>query len=85
MNKFFCDKCGLCCRHIKGIKELEGFDKGNGVCKYLDEKTNLCEIYENRPLICRVDDMYHKYFNKIYSKQEYYKLNYNACKKLKGE
>jgi len=85
MNNFFCDKCGLCCKNIKGIKELKEFDRGDGICKYLNEKTNLCEIYENRPLICRVDEMYEKYFYKFYSKEEYYQLNYNACKKLKGE
>ena len=82
---FFCDQCGLCCRNIRGIEELKDFDKGNGVCKYLDENTNLCTIYENRPLICRVDEMYDRFFKKFYTKEQYYELNYNACKKLKGE
>lgn len=83
--KFLCDKCGLCCRNIKGIGELKNFDRGDGVCKYLNEKTNLCEIYENRPLICRVDEMYEKYFYKFYDRETYYELNYKVCKKLKGE
>ena len=82
---FFCDKCGLCCRNISNVKEFQEFNRGDGVCKYLDENTNLCKIYENRPLICRVDEMYNKYFYQFYTKEQYYELNYNVCKKLKGE
>ena len=48
---------------------------------------NLCSIYDNRPLLCRIDDSYDIYFKDIYTKEEYYKLNYEVCKKLqvKGE
>lgn len=62
---------------------LEEFDKGSGICIYLDEKTNLCKIYETRPEICRVDVMYDKYFKEKYSKEEFYQLNIDSCKKLK--
>jgi Fe-S-cluster containining protein len=80
---FKCDKCGECCRNIGNSKELKKFDRGDGVCKYLDEKTNLCKIYNNRPEICRVDLMYEKYYKKFYSKEEFYELNYKACEILK--
>lgn len=82
MNKFPCTSCGECCRHITNIPTLEEFDKGNGICIYLDEQTNLCKIYETRPEICRIDLMYEKYFNKKYSKNEFYQLNIESCKKL---
>ena len=51
------------------------------------EASNLCSIYDNRPLLCRIDDSYDIYFKDRYTKEEYYKLNYEVCKKLqvKGE
>lgn len=53
------------------------FDRGDGVCKYL--RDSKCEIYDNRPEICNVEQMYEKYFAKIYSRNEFYKLNEEAC------
>ncbi|WRD94158.1 YkgJ family cysteine cluster protein [Helicobacter pylori] len=50
LDRFPCTSCGLCCKNITGIVELVGFDAGNGVCKFLDLETNLCKIYESRPL-----------------------------------
>ena len=55
---FPCSVCGACCRHISNIPELRSFDLGNGVCKELDPKSNKCKIYDNRPLVCRIDEMY---------------------------
>ena len=48
-------------------------------------KGTLCEIYDHRPLICSVDRMYETYFCKIYSREEYDKLNMDACQGLKGK
>jgi len=61
-------------------KEL---DRGDGICRYLDG--NLCSIYQTRPLICRIDECYDLYFKDKITKQEFYELNYQMCKKLKGE
>lgn len=80
---FFCDKCGLCCRHIDKVPQLARFDLGNGTCKYL--QNNLCSIYEKRPEICNVDLMYEKYFEDILSREDFYQLNYSGCIKLKSE
>jgi len=44
---------------LSGQRELEGYllNTGeNGACVFLDDKTNLCTIYETRPLLCRVFD-----------------------------
>jgi Uncharacterised protein family (UPF0153). len=56
-------------------------DRGDGTCKYLEG--NLCSIYEERPLLCRVDDCYELFFKDSISVEEYYKLNMDVCKKLK--
>lgn len=80
---FECDKCGLCCQHIKGIKELENFMLDDESCINLDKASNLCKIYDKRPDICRVDRMFEKVFYKFMSKEEYLNLNILSCEKLK--
>ncbi|WP_086237790.1 YkgJ family cysteine cluster protein [Campylobacter porcelli] len=50
--------------------------KGGG--KELDLKSNKCKIYDNRPLICRIDEMY-GLFNKIWSREKFYSINAKAC------
>lgn len=80
---FKCDMCGQCCRHLNRSEIYKKMDRGDGVCRYLDG--NKCSIYKKRPVFCRVDESYEVFFKEIYSKQEYYKLNYEACKRLKEE
>ena len=77
---FQCSKCGKCCKNINKSNLYKELDRGDGVCVYLDG--NLCSIYENRPLLCRIDESYDVYFKEKYSKEDYYQLNYNACEKL---
>ncbi len=78
---FFCDKCGMCCRNLKYSKLYSDLDRGDGVCKYLHG--NLCSIYENRPLKCRIDDSYEIYFKSVMTREEYYRKNYEVCNFLK--
>ena len=80
---FQCDKCALCCRSLSGISLLENLDRGDGTCIHLDEATNLCRIYDSRPLLCRVDDCYDHYFSTSMTREEYEQLNYTACSELK--
>lgn len=80
LNHFPCNSCGLCCKNIGHIKELKDYDRGDGVCIHL--KDNLCDIYEDRPLICRIDEMYDKFFYKKFTKEEYYYENAKACQSL---
>ena len=82
---FKCDKCGLCCQKIGDIPILSYLDRGDRVCKNYDDKTKLCKIYENRPILCNVDLGFEKYFSKFFTKEEYYKLNYELCEKMKKE
>ncbi|EJB51411.1 YkgJ family cysteine cluster protein [Helicobacter pylori] len=81
LDRFPCTSCGLCCKNITGIIELIGFDAGNGVCKFLDLETNLCKIYESRPLICRVDEVHKKLYSHIPLK-EFYAKNAEVCNAL---
>lgn len=59
--------------------ELQAFDLGNGVCKYLDLDSNMCRIYDNRPEICNIESMYKKHFYKFYTKEEFIRLNIESC------
>lgn len=79
---FKCDMCGECCRNLDKSPLYAELDSGNGGCKYLNG--NLCGIYENRPLLCRIDESYEKFFKDFISIEEYYRLNYKACNILKG-
>ena len=80
---FKCSQCGVCCRHLDRSELYRELDRGDGVCRYL--KGNLCSIYENRPLLCRIDESYDKFFSEIYTRDEYYRLNEQACKILQSE
>ena len=88
-RNFDCSKCGLCCRSLGRnpiFREL-GLDPGNGVCRFLDQATNLCTIDEDRPLICRVDDMYasNQELREEMSKSEWHKLNKKICEDLQKD
>lgn len=78
---FSCDKCGECCKHLHLSSLYADLDRGDGVCKYL--VNNLCSIYQNRPIKCRIDESYELYFRKIYSLEEFYEINKTICDKLK--
>ena len=79
MNAFPCDKCGLCCRRVN---RSELADK-DGVCKYLDETSSLCSIYERRPIFCRVDEYYERFYKDAMSLEEFYRLNLSYCREIK--
>ena len=46
---FECDCCGLCCMNITKNYMYTDLDRGDGICKYLNLKSKLCEIYDHRP------------------------------------
>lgn len=79
---FECDKCGACCRCAAAISKFPDLDRGDGVCRYLNND-NTCSIYEERPEICRVDDMYERFFAETYTREEYYNITHECCKLLK--
>ena len=80
---FQCNKCGECCRQLRRSSLYKELDRGDGICKYLSG--NLCGIYKNRPLLCRVDESYDAFFKDVMSLDMYYRLNYTSCKQLQGQ
>lgn len=83
MNLFDCDRCGACCRNIRRANFAHELDRGDGICKNLDETSNLCKIYANRPIFCNVDAYYEKFLSKSMSRQDFYALNKKICAELK--
>ena len=81
-KEFKCSKCGCCCRNVTNYEPASFLDRGDGVCKYFNEKDRLCSIYEFRPEFCRVDKMYKMYKDKM-TWDEYLELNYESCEYLR--
>lgn len=79
---FDCYKCGDCCKNLHLNILYSELDRGDNICKYFDETSNLCSIYERRPIICNVDKMYEMYFKNIMTLDEYYDRNKECCKKI---
>lgn len=78
---FKCDKCGFCCRNLNLSSLYSELDRGDGVCKFLDG--NICSIYDERPLLCRIDESYEVFFSKKMTREEFYNLNKIMCDELK--
>lgn len=78
---FKCERCGYCCRNLDKSELYSSLDRGDGVCKYL--RGNDCSIYINRPLLCRVDESYEKLFSHLMTREEYYRINKQACNDLR--
>ena len=83
MILFKCDQCGLCCRSVGTSYVYKDLDRGDGVCRYFQDGTNLCSIYHKRPLRCNIEEYYNTYFQDKMTKVEYFELNYRECDKLK--
>ena len=79
--KFKCSACAACC--ISAGIDGRMPDRGDGACAFLTEDL-LCEIFETRPDICRVDKM-HELIQIIYpevTKKEYYTKATLVCHAL---
>ena len=74
------EHCGCCCRNLDKSDIYAPLDRGDGVCKYLIG--NDCSIYENRPVLCRIDESYDRFFSETMSREEFYDINKQACKQL---
>ena len=83
MDIFECSQCGLCCQSLANNSLYRALDRGDGICKYYDDRTKLCKIYNERPLICNVDLYYETMLKDKLTREDYYKKNYAACAELK--
>ena len=67
---------------IGNIPQLRQFDRGDGTCCHLTS-ANLCDIYEERPEVCRVDNMY-AHFKDLMTEDEYVDSIEELCRILKA-
>ena len=84
MEKYYplpCNCCGECCKHVDKVPQLLGFDRGNGVCKFLS-KENKCSIYKIRPNVCNGKYVYENYFQYM-SVKDFHKMIHKICDMLK--
>lgn len=82
-NRFPCTACGQCCRNVH-LSELTNYlNRGDGTCRHFDDSSLLCTIYEDRPLICRVEDYYEKHLSHLYEWDGFVKMNMEVCEQLK--
>lgn len=80
INKEFpCTSCGKCCRNVSLSKQTAFLDRGDSICRYFNEDTNLCTIYNQRPLVCRVEDYYDVFLSDKYDWDEFVEINLKAC------
>ncbi len=82
-DSFPCKRCGACCRNIGRIIGTESMVLPNGICKFLDQTSNLCTQYNTRPIFCNVDEFYDKYLFNSITRKEYYLANLKTCEKLR--
>ena len=82
---FQCDRCGLCCQRVGLSQIYKHLDRGDGVCRYYEDATHRCSIYDKRPVICNVELFYEKFMKQKMSKEEFFTLNYTVCQQLKGK
>ncbi len=82
---FPCTSCGLCCQNIAGIGDLRDYDIGNGVCKHFNSITHSCDIYDDRPDICKIDKMFEIEYSKYFTKKEFYIENAKVCNTLQDQ
>lgn len=78
--EYKCENCGACCRNWNPASYDSTICDENGVCKYLDQNTNLCTIYETRPVFCRCDEMFNLQNEMNY--EEYIKVMKICCDAL---
>ena len=66
---FHCDCCGLCCMNLDKSDLYSDLNRGDGICKYFDEQTHLCSIYDSRPEKCNRDKSYERLFKGVVTKE----------------
>jgi Fe-S-cluster containining protein len=84
-EKFACTACGLCCRQLAGRPWYADLDRGDGVCRHLNDADNQCKIYESRPVQCRMDALYDRVYATRMSRAAYYARCTEGCQSLAAQ
>lgn len=79
---FPCTSCGKCCRQVGNHEHTRFLDRGDSVCRYLQLESNLCSIYEQRPIVCRVYDYHQQYLSHEITWYDFRQMNIEICSKL---
>lgn len=75
-----CKRCGHCCFTITQNPQLfDGMIDDHGGCLHFDHERRLCKVYERRPLMCRVDDLYDALYTGVCTRAEYYAAQAASC------
>lgn len=82
---FPCNACGHCCRNVHLSVDTNFLNRGDGVCRFFEQSTQLCNIYDTRPLVCRVEEYYDTYLADHYTWDGFVKMNMQICQKLQGD
>ena len=82
MTKFPCTKCGLCCMRAGALEDFPHEVDYNGVCSKYDRENKECTIYEDRPMICRIDDYHTKYLSANIDINIWHYHNAQMCNKM---
>lgn len=81
-KEFPCTACGKCCKNVALSSETTFLDRGDSICKNFNEDTNLCNIYSQRPLVCRVEDYYDTFLSDKYNWDDFVEINLIICENL---
>jgi Fe-S-cluster containining protein len=65
---------------LKIVPTLAEFDLGDGVCRHLNN--SLCTIYDTRPLICNVGEMFKLHFQSTMTMKQFILKNLKVCIEL---
>ena len=76
-----CTQCGKCCENVKYI--VPNFALKDGTCCHLNVETRKCNIYFERPLVCRVDERHETNLKYFMSKDQYYTQQQIMCELVK--
>jgi Fe-S-cluster containining protein len=59
------------------------FHEGDGICRHYNPDIG-CDIYQSRPLVCRIDEGYIELFSKEVPLLIYYQKNAEICNELQA-
>lgn len=82
LREFPCNRCGECCKQVGSADETRFLDRGDGTCRYFDDAANACSIYDQRPLVCRVDAYYATHYVHLVSWDDFVEANLRVCAAL---
>jgi Fe-S-cluster containining protein len=82
LKPFPCNACGKCCANVHLSEITQPLDRGDGICRHLDNDTKRCQIYDQRPDICRVELQYRTHYSHQFSWDEFITINLTICESL---